>query len=127
MKFYYVKNVFDLYTFDNKNTALLNFFEISKEMHFVSLFFLNERSITNSLLMIPLKYAVVHYTNLNSSSINKAYRGPLNMLFRFFRFAIYLHFNEAFVKNFMKKLIIFLTIHFNMQYVYYRILGCQIL
>ena len=69
MKFYYVTNVFDLHTFDNETTI----FEISIEMHFVSLFFLNERNITTSLLMIHLKYPVVNYANLNSSSINKPY------------------------------------------------------
>ena len=38
------------------------------EMQFVSLFFLNERNIGTSL-----KCTVVHYANLNSSSINKHY------------------------------------------------------
>ena len=33
-------------------------------MHFGSLFFLNERDMTTSLLMIHLKCIVVHYTNL---------------------------------------------------------------
>ena len=40
-------------------------------MHFVSLFFLNERNNKTSLLMIHLKFAAVHY--LNSSSIKKHY------------------------------------------------------
>ena len=76
----------------------------------------NERNITTSLLMIHLKctvvhYAnihlkctVVHYANLNSSSKNKPFLnyGLLNMLFRFFRFLIYVYFSEAFVKKFMK-------------------------
>ena len=39
MNFYYVKNIFDLHTFENETTALLNFFEISTEMDFVSLYF----------------------------------------------------------------------------------------
>ena len=43
MKFYYVTNILDLYTFDNETAALSKFFEISTEMHCVSLFFLNER------------------------------------------------------------------------------------
>ena len=55
MKFYYVKNIFDLHTFDNATTALLIFFAISTEMPFVSLLFLNKRNITTSLLMIHLK------------------------------------------------------------------------
>ena len=70
MKFYYVTNTFDLHIFDNVTTALLKFFAISMEMHFVSLFFLNERNITTSHLMIHLKCTVAHYANVNSSSIN---------------------------------------------------------
>ena len=66
MTFYYVTNIFDLHTFNNETTALLKFFEISTEMHFVSLFFLNERNIATSLFMIHLKCTVVHYANLNS-------------------------------------------------------------
>ena len=73
IKFYYVTNIFDLHTFDNETTALLNFFEISMEMHFVSLLFLNEKNIVSSLLMIHLKYTVVHYANLDSRSLNKYY------------------------------------------------------
>ena len=103
-KFYYVINIFDLHIFDNETTALLNLFEVCTEMHFASLFFLKERNMTTSLLMIHLKYAVVHYANLNPNSINKSFwnYGPLNMLFCFLRFLIYVCFNEAFVKKFMK-------------------------
>ena len=57
----YVTNIFDLRTFDNE--ILSKFFEISIEMQFVSY----ERNIATPLLMIHLKYTVVHYTNLNSS------------------------------------------------------------
>ena len=60
MKFYQVTNIFDLNTFDNEMTVLLKSFEISTEMYFVVLFFLNERNITSSLLMRHLKCAVVH-------------------------------------------------------------------
>ena len=103
--FYYVINIFDLLIFDNETAALLNIFEIcTTKIHFVSLFFLKERNITTSLLMIHLKCAVVHYANLNSSSINKSFisYGPLNILFCFFRFLVYVYFNEDFVKKFMK-------------------------
>ena len=102
--FYYIRNIFDLHIFDNKTAALLYFFDICTDVHFVSLFFLNERNITTSLLMIHLKCTVVHYTNLNWSSKNKPFLnyGSLNMLFRFFRFLIYVYFNEAFAKKFMK-------------------------
>ena len=41
MKFYNVFNIFDLHTLDKETTALLRIFEISTEMYFVSLFFLN--------------------------------------------------------------------------------------
>ena len=92
--------IFLIYTF--LKTKFL--FSICTDMHFGSLFFLNERNMTTSLLMIHLKCTVVHYTNLNWSSKNKPFLnyGSLNMLFRFFRFLNYVYFNEAFVKIFMK-------------------------
>ena len=39
--FCYAINIFDQHTFGNEATALLKMFQISMEMHFVSLFFLN--------------------------------------------------------------------------------------
>ena len=80
------------------------FFSIYTDMHFGSLFFRNKRNMTTSLLMIHLKCTVVHYTNLNWNSKNKPFLnyGSLNMLFRFFRFLIYVYSNEAFVKIFTK-------------------------
>ena len=51
MKFYYVTNIFDLHTVDNETTTFLKFFEISTEMHFVSLLFLNKRNVATSLLI----------------------------------------------------------------------------
>ena len=67
-------------------------------------FFQNERNITTSLLVIHLRCTVVHYANLNSISKNKPFLnyGSLNMLFRFFRFLIYVYFNETLVKKPMK-------------------------
>ena len=105
--FYYLTNIFDLHAFDNETAAFLIFFEICTDMHIVSLFFLNKRNITTSFLMMHLKCTVVNYANLNSSSINKPFLNmlfnrPSNMLFRFFQFLIYVYFNEAFVKKFMK-------------------------
>ena len=79
----------DLHIFDKETAALLNFFEICTEMHFVSLFFLYERNNTNSLLMIHIKCIVAHYSNLNSSSA----------ISFFFQFLIYVYFNEDFVKR----------------------------
>ena len=80
-------------------------FEVRTEMDFVSLFSLNERNTATSLLMVNLKCTVVHFGSLNSSSINKPFLnyGPSNMLFPFFPFLFYVYFDEAFVKNFMKK------------------------
>ena len=65
------------------------------------LFFLNKRNITTCLLMTHLKCTVVHYANLNSSSINKLFLNyrPLNILFRFFRFLIYVYFMKLLSKN----------------------------
>ena len=80
------------------------------EMHFVSLFFLNERTITTSLLRIHLKCTFVHYVNLNSSFINKPYFRAVEYAisgFFFFRFLIYIYFNEAFDKNSMGELSFF--------------------
>ena len=109
MKFYYITNIFDLHIFDNETRALLIFFWNLHRNAFCFFIFLTDRNITNSLLTIHLKCTVVPYANLNSSFLKKPFLNcrPLNMLFRFFRFLIYVHFNEAFVKNFMKKLSFF--------------------
>ena len=81
--FYYVINIFDLHIFENQTATFLNFFEISAVMFLY--FFLNETKITTSLLTMHLKCTVLHYANLNSSSINKPFLNYrlLNMLFRF--------------------------------------------
>ena len=73
MKFYIVTNIFDLHTFDNET-----------KMDFISLFFLKERNITSSLLMMHLKCTVAHYANLNSSSINKPYLRAVEYAISFF-------------------------------------------
>ena len=64
--------------------AVLKYFKISTEMFFVSSFFQNERNITKSILMIHLKCTVVHYANLNSSSINKTYVWAFEYAISFF-------------------------------------------
>ena len=84
MKFYYVKNIFDLHIFDSETTALLKAFEIFTEMDFGCLLFLHERNITTSFLMIHLKCTVVHYANLNSSSINQVYLQAVEYTILFF-------------------------------------------
>ena len=93
MKFYYITNIFDLHTFDNETSTLLKIFEISKEMHFVSLFFLNGRNITTSLLIKHLNCAVLQYAKLNSSSINKPYLRVIQ--YDVFLFLIYVYFNHG--------------------------------
>ena len=64
------------------------------------------KNTTTLLLMIHLKCTVVHFANLNSSSINKPFLNCVasDVLFLFFQFLIYVYFNEAFVKSFMKKI-----------------------
>ena len=97
LNFYYVTNVFDLHIFDKEMEALLNFFEICTEVHFVSLLFLNERNITTFRFMIHLKCTAAHYSVLNSSSIIKSFLnyGPLNIIFLFFQFLIYVYVKGA--------------------------------
>ena len=102
--------IFLIYTFlTTKRRSFYYFYDICTDMHFFSLFFLNERKNKNSLLMMYLKCTIVHYANLNSSSKHKSFLsyGSLNMLFLFSRFLIYVYFNEAFVKKFMKQLSFF--------------------
>ena len=72
------------------------------EMHFVSLFFLNERKIATSFLMTHLQFTVVHYADLNVRSLDKLFLNyvPLNMLFRFFRFFVNVYFKEALSKKY---------------------------
>ena len=103
------------------------FFGICTEMNFVSLFFLSEINIATSLLMIHLKCTIVHYANLNSSSVSKPFvnYGPLNMLFLLFMFIL----TRIFSKPFEKRLSFFNT-NFNNSFqdvLCYRILGCQTL
>ena len=69
------------------------------EMNFVSLFFLNERNITISLLMIHLECIAVHYANINSSYLNKpdlwGVKYTILFLFFFFDF-LFIFFKEEF-------------------------------
>ena len=124
MKFYHVKNFFDLHTFDNETTTT--------EIHFVSLAFLNDEDIiTTSLLFIHLKCTIMHYVNLNSSSMNKpllrAVEYDISLIF--FGLLIYVYFDESFVKSFIKKLS-FCNVNFQNSFqdvLYYILLGCQTL
>ena len=56
------------------------------EVHFVSLFFLNEVNITSSVFTMHSKWTIVYYASLNSRSICKTFLNylPLNILFNFF-------------------------------------------
>ena len=110
MNFYYLTNIFAVPSFNNEVTTVFKSLEISTEMHFLSLFFLNERNIATSLFIIQLKCTVVHYANLNSSSVNKLYctrAVEYAISFVFFLFLVYVYFNNAFVKNFIKELLFF--------------------
>ena len=59
----------------------------------ILLIFLNKRNITTSFLMIHLNCIVVHYANLNSSSISKPYLGVVEYAISFFLILIYVYFN----------------------------------
>ena len=127
MKFYKVANIFDLHLFDNETTAVLNFLKVLRKS-ILFLYFLNERNIKTSPLMIHSRWAVVHYANRKSSCrnnpLNMLYE-PLNMPLALFRFLIYVCFSKAFVKNLMRKLSFFNTNFQNsfQDVVYYRILA----
>ena len=118
MKFYYVAIVLQW------NNGSFKLFWNLHGNAFPSFIFLNKRNIATSLLMIHLKCTVVHYANLNSSSINKPYLRRHWICYFFF-------FNFLFM--FILKKLIFLSF-FNGNFensfqvvVYYRILGCQTL
>ena len=99
--------VFLIYAFLAMKRRFFYIFWNLHETAFCFIFFLNERNITIYPLMIYLKYTAVHYTNLNSSSVNnpffKIQAVEYASLF-FFRFLIYVYFNETFLKIFMKKI-----------------------
>ena len=123
MKFYYVTKIFDLHTFDDERTAFSKFFEICLKIHFVSLFFLNEANIKTSFLIIHLKCTVVHYTDLNSRSINKPYvRTVENALSCFFFYFFYMFIltrllSKTLWKSLQHFLIQISKIQFKMQYI----------
>ena len=98
-------------------------------MHFVSLFFLYKRNITTSLWMIHLKCTVVHFANINSSSIEKSFLNYILPSFCFFQlFCIYLFVNQTFGKSLVKNIIFNTNFQNSFQYVvYYRLLRCQTL
>ena len=82
------------------------FFEVSTEMHFVSLFFLNVRNIVTSLLIALLKCTVVHYANLNSSSINNSYLWVIEYAISFFFISYLCLFYGSFCQKLCEKTII---------------------
>ena len=97
-------NIFNLQFFDKETTILFKFLKIFMEMHYISLFFLNEGNIATSLLMLYLKYTVVHYANINLNSINKPFVNlrDVEYAISFFLFLIYIYFNETFIKHIRK-------------------------
>ena len=97
--------IFLIYTFVTmKRRHFYIFLKFAQICILFRYFFQNERNITTFLLVVHLKCTVLHYADLNSSSKNKPFLnyGSLNMLFRFFRFLIYVYFSETFVKILMK-------------------------
>ena len=124
MQFFYVKNIFDLQFSDNETTTLSKSLEICTKMHFVSLFFLNERNI----LVIQLKCTVVHYVDLRSSSIIFKLRA-VEYASSFFSIFYLSLFQRGSCEKLLRKIFIFNT-HFqnsSQDVGYYRILGCQTL
>ena len=109
--------LFLIYTFLTMKRWPFNFFEICTDMHFVSLFFLCERNITTSLLMIHLKCTVMHYANLNSSTKNKLFlTGRWICYFAFFDFLFMFVLMKCLSKNLWNSyhfLIQISKIHFN--------------
>ena len=82
MNFYCVTNIFD-----NETTSLLKIgLNLNGNAFCFLIFSFNERNIATSLLMIHLKCTVVHYANLNSSSINKPYLLAVEYTFLLFFF-----------------------------------------
>ena len=65
-KYFWSKNLWQ-----SKDGPFKNF---CAEMRFVSLFSLNEKTITNLLWMIHLTCTVLHYANINSNFINKNFK-----------------------------------------------------
>ena len=90
-------------------------------MYFVSLFFLNERNITVTLLMIHLKCTVVHYANLYRNSINQLYLGPVEYAISFFFNFLFMFILKSFPSKTLRKNYHFLKqiskIHFKMYYI----------
>ena len=123
IQFYGFNNIYDLKFLDNETTALWLFFEICTEEPFASHILSKVRNIKASVLLILLKCIVLGYSNGNKSFTGRLFSnyGPLNVLFRFFRYLIYSVFRETFVKKFMKKLNFFSSNFKKFQdVVYYR-------
>ena len=98
IKFYRFTNIYDQKFLDNETTALWIFFW---NMHGRAFCF-----IKASILLILLKCIFVGYSDGNESFTGRLFSndGPLNMLFRFFRYLIYSVFHKTFANKFMKKL-----------------------
>ena len=102
--------------FSNLHGNAISFFIFSKWKKYCSLTF-------DDML------SVVNYGNLNSSSMQAVFKlGAVEYAFSFISISYLWLFYRAFVKNFMKKTIIFKTNFqnsFQDDVVYYRILRCQ--
>ena len=102
--FYYVTNIFDLHICKNETATLLIFFEICTDMHFVSLFFSKWKQHYN----LPVDDTFKMYCcalcwlkfKLQKEALLKL--RVVEYAISFFLFLIYVYFNEALVKIFMK-------------------------
>ena len=118
MKFYYVTNFFDLHSFDGPFKSFWNFHQNA-----FCFFIFSKCKKHYNLTYNSTTWIVVHYANINSSSINKPYLRAVEYAISFFSFfsIFYVYFNEAFKKaplfnaNFQNSF---------QDVVDYRILGC---
>ena len=67
-----------------KTQVLIIISTTSQILNLILFIFLNKRNITTSLLMIHFKCIVMHYANLNSSSISKPYLRAVKYAISFF-------------------------------------------
>ena len=90
MRLYYVINISDLHIFDDETTALLKIFENCTEMHFASLFFLNERNITTTYDRFKMYCCALCSSKFKLHKQVVLDYGPLNTLFDFIFYFLFM-------------------------------------
>ena len=88
IKYYYVRNTFDLQNFNNWNFH---------EKAFVSLFYPKWKKHYNLTFNVHLKCTVLHYANVNSSSIDKPYLQAVEYTILFFCLFVCLFFTISYL------------------------------